>query len=858
VYRYYKGLFIGVAQYYTPPGSNPPFLMTSSLTAFYDKLVLQHPGLALAGVVLLIAFLGWHSSDFRLDASADALVLENDDALHYYREARERYGSDDYLIVTYTLSGDLFSEATLADLRELRDELAALERVKSVISILDVPLINSPPVKLSDLEREKHTLDSPGTDKALAQQEFVDSPLYRNLIISPDKTTTALQVNFKRDETYFELLNERDRLREKRSHDKLTPQEAELLDTVSRQFNTRNHRLQVQQHEDIAAVRRIMERHRARADLYLGGVPMIAADSIDFIRHDLRVFGLGVLCILVTIFALAFRKPRWVVLPMLTCTAAGLAMVGFLGLVDWPVTVVSSNFISLMLIITLSLTIHLIIRYRELCAANPSADQYSLVRATIRKMAIPCFYTAITTMVAFGSLLFSGIRPVIDFGWMMAIGIAVAFLLSFILFPATLMFLKPVPPTTTASHRLTAAITRFFATLIERHGKAVTGAFILIVILSIAGITRLTVENRFIDYYKPSTEIYRGMELIDHKLGGTTPLDVILDAPESFLHPEEPPEEDPFMDEFDRETAGSAGITGTSYWFNSYRLEEVAAIHDYLDDLPESGKVLSIITAVRMLKSLQDGASIDDYFLSILYRRMPDDIRETLFTPYLSADGNQVRFSIRVFESDESLRRADLLQKIHDYLTDELRIDESRVHLTGMLVLYNNMLQSLFHSQIMTLGVVFSAIMLMFLVLFRSLKMAVIAIIPNVVAAVQVLGLMGWLNIPLDIMTITIAAIVIGIAVDDTIHYIHRFTEEYRIDHDYWASVKRCHASIGHAMYYTTMTITLGFAILALSSFIPTIYFGLLTGFSMLVALLADLALLPLLITGFKPLGANQ
>jgi len=832
--------------------------MSSPLTAYYDKLVLQHPGLALLGIALLLAFLGYHSTDFRLDASADSLVLENDQALRYYREARERYGSDDYLIVTYTPSGDLFSAATLADLRLLRDELAALDHIESVVSLLDVPLINSPPLKLSDLGKGSHTLESPGTDMALAQKEFVTSPLYRNLLISPDKTTTAVQVNFVRDDTYYKLLKERQRLRDKRRQGELTQQEADRLAEVSRRFEVQSERLQQQQHDVIAAVRHVMDRHRSHARLYLGGVPMIAADSIDYIRHDLRVFGIGVFALLVILLALAFHQPRWVLLPMLTCVAAGLAMIGFLGLVDWPVTVVSSNFISLMLIITLSLTIHLIIRYRELSAANPSADQYSLVRTTIRKMTIPCFYTAITTMVAFGSLLFSDIRPVIDFGWMMAIGIAAAFVLAFILFPATLMFLQPVPHSTTASHRLTAAITQFFATLIERHGKAVMTAFILIVLLSIAGTTQLTVENRFIDYYKKSTEIYQGMELIDRKLGGTTPLDVILDAPESFLTAaEQASREDPFMDDFDRETAGDAGITGTSYWFNSYRLQDVATIHDYLDGLPETGKVLSIITAVRMLKSLQDGNTIDNYFLSILYRRLPDNIRKTLFTPYMSTDGNQIRFSARVYESDKSLRRAELLQKIHDHLVQAAGLTEAQVHLTGMLVLYNNMLQSLFRSQIMTLGVVFVAIMLMFVLLFRSLKMAVIAIIPNMVASVQVLGLMGWLHIPLNIMTITIAAIVIGIAVDNTIHYIHRFSEEFRTDHDYWATVKRCHGSIGHAMYYTTMTITLGFAILALSSFIPTIYFGLLTGFSMLVALLADLALLPLLLVGLKPWGTE-
>jgi len=832
--------------------------MLSPLAAYYDKLVLHHPGLALIGVALLLAFLGYHSSDFRLDASAEALVLEDDEALRYYREARERYGSDDYLIVTYTPHGDLFSKETLADLGRLHDELAVLERVESVVSLLDVPLVNSPPLTLSELAHGDHTLTSPETSRALAEQEFVNSPLYRNLLISPDKTTTALQVNLVRDETYFSLLQERNRLREKRRQEGLTPQETAALGEISREFDTHNARLQQQQREVITAVRRIMDAHRDRADLYLGGVPMIVADSIAFIRHDLLVFGIGVFCFLVVILTLAFRKPRWVLLPMLTCMSAGLAMIGFLGLVNWPVTVVSSNFISLMLIITLSLTIHLIIRYRELNATNPSADQYTLVRGTIRKMAIPCFYTAITTIVAFCSLLFSGIRPVIDFGWMMAIGIAVAFLLAFILFPATLMFLQPVPLTATASHRLTAAITHFFAVLVERHGKPVAAVFVVVVLLSIAGTTRLTVENRFIDYYRESTEIYRGMELIDRKLGGTTPLDVILDAPASFLQPAEPPAEDPFMDDFELETAASAGITGTSYWFNSYRLEKVAAIHDFLDSLPETGKVLSVVTAVRMLESLADGKSIDNFFLSILYKRMPDDIRETLFTPYLSEDGNQIRFSVRVFESDRSLRRAELLQKIREHLTNEMGIEAGQLHLTGMLVLYNNMLQSLFRSQILTLGVVFLAIMLMFLVLFRSLKVAAIAIIPNIVASVQVLGIMGWLNIPLDIMTITIAAIVIGIAVDNTIHYIHRFTEEFRTDHDYRATVKRCHGSIGHAMYYTTMTITLGFAILALSSFIPTIYFGLLTGFSMLVALLADLALLPLLLTGFKPWGTDE
>jgi len=841
---------------YTYPAAACTMSISASLIAAYEQAVLRHPRATILVILLLVAFFGYHSRDFRLDASADSLLLEHDQALRYYREVRARYGSDEFLIVTYTPAGDLFSETTLADLRNLRDELAAVERVESVVSLLDVPLINSPPVTLSELAKGIRTYDSPGTDRKLAQHELINSPLYRDLIVSEDGTTTALQVNFRRDETYYKLLEERDRLRDKRLEGELTAAETTMLDDVSRRFEVHSNRLLHQQSKDIAAVRRIMDGHRAHAQLYLGGVPMIVADSIDFIHHDLLVFGVGVFCFLVVILSLAFRKPRWVLLPMLTCIAAGVVMTGYLGLVNWPVTVVSSNFISLMLIITLSLTIHLIVRYRELLAANPGADQYDLVRETVRKMTIPCFYTAITTIVAFSSLLFSGIRPVIDFGWMMAIGIAVAFVLAFTLFPAALVLMRPVPAS--ASHRLASATTHFFTVLIERHGMSVLFACTAIMVISAAGTTLLTVENRFIDYYKKSTEIYRGMELIDRKLGGTTPLDVILDAPADFHAPSESPEDDPFADEFDEETGGSAGITGTSYWFNSYRIPKVEAIHDYLDGLPETGKVLSIATAVRMLKSLSDGKSIDDFFLSILYRSMPDDIRRTLFTPYMSSDGNQLRFSVRVFESDKTLRRAELLQKIRSHLTGDLGLTDAQVHLSGMLVLYNNLLQSLFRSQILTIGVVFVAIMLMFVVLFRSLKMSVIAIIPNLFASLQVLGLMGLLHIPLNIMTITIAAIVIGIAVDNTIHYIHRFTAEFAADHDYRATVRRCHDSIGHAMYYTTMTITLGFAILALSNFTPTIYFGLLTGFSMLVALVGDLALLPILLVVFKPLGENR
>jgi len=792
-----------------------------------------------------------------MDASSDSLVLENDQSLKFYRDIETRYGSNDFLVITYTPIDDLFSDNVKKDIRKLSNALKTIKHVESVITILDVPLIDSPHVTLSDIQEKVLTLESPETDQKLARVEILNSPLYKNLLISGDGKTTAIQVNFERDDTYHRLLEQRNHLREKRLENDLTPSEKDELKSVSKQFDHYNAARQKIESKNIIRVREIMDQHRNKAKLFLGGLPMITSDSIDFIRHDLMTFGVGVLVFLIILLIIIFRQPRWIFLPMLTCAVAGLFMTGFLGLVDWPVSVVSSNFISLMLIITLSLMVHLIVRYRELQTENPDTDHHALIHQTIISKIQPSFFTSTTTIVAFASLIVSGIRPVIDFGWMMTIGICMSFVLAFTMFPAMLTLLPPSKPA--LKHDFTIAITDFFARVIQRFQKPTLFLFLLFAIFSITGLTKLSVENRFIDYYKESTEIYQGMTLIDETLGGTTPLDVIIDAPADFFEPEiadkDAEEGESFLDIFDFDADEEEGITTSSYWFNSTRMPEVDAIHDYLDSLSETGKVLSISTSLKLLRSLDEDLVMNDFFLSILYKRLPADIKESLINPYMSEDGNQLRFSIRVYESDPTLKREELLEEIRLHLTQEMGLADEQVHLTNMLVLYNNLLQSLFKSQILTIGVVFVAILIMFAISFRNLMMAGIGIIPNIFSASTVLGLMGWLHIPLDIMTITIAAICIGIGVDDTIHYVHRFTEEFKKDSNYWDSIKRSHSSIGRAMYYTTITITLGFSILALSNFIPSIYFGLLTGFSMIIALLANMTLLPLLIVKLRPLG---
>ena len=816
----------------------------------YDRLVLGKPIWTLTALTVITLSVGWFTQDFALDASAESLILENDEDLRYYRSVRARYGSDDFLIVTYTPQDGLFESGTLNDLRQLHDALVALPNVQNVTSILNVPLLSSPPVDLRRLSTGIRYLKDAETDRTMAQREILESPMYRNLIVSADGSTTALRVDLRQDDEYLVLRDRRGEILRRQISNELSQIELDELFELSRRFEALGQKLKEQQQGDIAAVRGVLNKHGEQASLHLGGLPMIVADSIDFIRHDLIIFGSAILIFLVIILSLAFRKRRWIFLPLLTCAATCLFMIGLLGLLGSRVTVVSSNFVPLLLILCLALTLHIIVRYRETHERNPHADQFMLVGETIHSIAVPCFYTALTTIVAFGSLLVSGIRPVIDFGWMMSIGIVVAFIFSFTLFPAALMLLVPGKPR--SGNDVTGAITAFFARLIQRDGKATIFAFVLIFAIGLSGMTRLSVENRFIDYYRQSTEIYQGMELIDLQLGGTTPLDVIIDAPAAELEDDEEFADD-YVDIYADESDVDAGITARSYWFNSWRIDDVVAIHEYLDDLPQTGKVISLATIASILERIEPQVLHDNFTLSVIYERMQADVKQELFSPYLSDDGQQIRFSIRIFESDPTLRRTALLEQIRTELVEKMELDIEQVHLTGMLVLYNNMLQSLFRSQIATLGAVFVAILFMFLLLFRSIKIAVIALVPNLVSAALVLGLMGWFGIPLDLMTITIAAITVGIGVDDTIHYVHRFRHEFKADGDHWAAVSRCHRSIGRAIYYTSVTIMLGFSILALSQFIPTIYFGLLTGMAMLAALLANLTLLPLLIVTFRP-----
>ena len=833
------------------------------LRHFYDKVILTYPKIILLLLLLCIAALGYQARYLEIDASAETLLLEDDKDLAFTRKVNQRYGNQDFLVLTFTPNADLLADSTLKTLKQLSAELQALARVETVVSILNVPLLESPPKPVKELLENVPTLESPGINKELAKLEFLNSPIYSDNLVSPDFKTTALLINLHDDPLYRELLQQRNTLRAKEKTGTLSGNEQKDLEEVLIEFKKHRDKMRIVEHNNISQVRAIAEKYRDDAKIFLGGASMVADDLITFIRSDLQVFGSAVLVFLIATLWTIFRQLRWILLPVITCSFSVLTTSGFLGLFGWEVTVISSNFISIQLIITMAITIHLIVRYRELARLNPQIDQRQLILDSTMFMARPCTFAVLTTVVGFASLVLSGILPVMNFGWMMSAGIGVSLFLTFLIFPVLLMQMPKIMPNTSFESRF--ALTKIFADITERHGRTILIISVVALILSIIGASKLNVENSFIDYFKENTEIYQGMKVIDQQLGGTTPLDLIVQLEKSEDETQQEIEQstdeeelddeeefDSFEEEFE-ETAGEA-----QYWFTAEKMEQIEKIHDYLDGLEQTGKVVSLGTMLKVGKTLNSGKPLDNFLLALIYNELPEQFRKIILDPYVSVEHNEARFYVRIRDSEPNLRRNELLQQIDNDLTTKLDIPEDKGRMASLLVLYNNMLQSLFRSQILTLGVVILSFLIMFMFLFRSIIIALIAIFPNVLSIGVVLGFMGWMGIPLDMMTITIAAISVGIAVDNTIHYIHRFRHEFSTDNNYLAAMHRSHESIGYAMYYTSITIIIGFSILVLSKFIPSIYFGLLTGLAMLIALLAALTLLPQLLIVIKPLGAEK
>ena len=369
----------------------------------------------------------------------------------------------------------------------------------------------------------------------------------------------------------------------------------------------------------------------------------------------------------------------------------------------------------------------------------------------------------------------------------------------------------------------------------------------LIFTISLYGVSHLTVENRFIDYFKSTTEIHQGLVIIDQHFGGTVPIEIILDkvAIESIEYELE--EDDEFDDYLSSLDEIDAGYTSQSYWYNRLGIEKINRIHSHLEEYPQIGKVLSLSSTLEVFKHALDIDVMDDFQLATIYAKSSPEIKKFLIRPYLSEQGSQARIVARIKDSDRKLVRNDLLLKIRNHIGSLYpESDNITVRITGIGVLYNNVLQSLYRSQILTIGFVFTAIFFILSILFRSIKFAFIAILPNIFTAFFIIGLMGLLSIPLNIMTITIAAITIGIGVDDSIHYIHRFKKEMAIYHDLDKALKTSQMTVGKALWFTSLTIGIGFILLVFSNFTPSIHFGFFTCVAMISSIIATFTIVPM------------
>ena len=788
----------------------------------YQNTILKNPKSIL--IILLIGLIsfGYYSKDFRLDASSETLLIEGDPDLEYLKEVTNRYGSKDFLVLTYTPDDRMVSDSAINNLLSLKYKIQSLDWVHSVVTLLDIPLLDNSDAPLQERLLSFKTLKDEDVDKERGFKEILASPVFRNFVISEDGKTTGIIVNIKENEKLKDIENK-------------SKKEIQVFKDLTKKKN----------HNNILEIRQIIKSYNDIGKIYLGGIPMIADDMMTFIKNDIIVFGLGVLAFIIATLWLVFRNLIWVVVPISSCFFSVIIMIGFLGLIGWKVTVISSNFIALMLILTMAMNIHMSTRFIQLRKFYPNKNNHEIISLTTKKMFWPILYTAMTTIIAFLSLIFSEIKPVIDFGLMMTFGLITSFIITFTLLPSLLSFVNN--NNTLIKEEVDSKITSSLGKISINFKNQIFVITGIVIVLSIIGISKLEVENSFINYFSKKTEIYKGMKLIDQKLGGTTPLEVILKFPEKQ---DEKLEGD---DEF--EDWGEEEKNDEKYWFTRDKIDKISKIHYYLDSLPEIGKVLSFSSIVDVATQLNNNKPLGTLEMGVLYTKIPEKIKTEIIDPYISIKDNEARISLRIIDSRKDLKRNELIKKINNDLKNEFGLNENQYKLAGVMILFNNLLQSLFKSQILTLGLVMIGIFAMFIVLFKNIKLSLIGVVPNFIAAFFILGIIGILEIPLDMMTITIAAITIGIAVDNSIHYIYRFKEEFNKINDYKKTLKTCHSTVGVAILNTSITIIFGFSILVLSKFIPTIYFGIFTGLAMLFAMISVLTLLPSLILLFKPFG---
>ena len=840
------------------------------------RMLVSAPKLSLALALILCAFLSAFVPKLAIDASTQTLLLENDKDLELWRDITKRYKIPNTLVIAYTPNSDLLSESSISTLAALSKDLAQIKGVKSVFSMLDAPLLLSSGLKFSDLLGTIPTLKDSNASKEAIKAEFLSSPFYKNSLVSSDFKTTALLLTLEPNSKYDEFIASITALENTLKTAENNATAKTLLKEQRAAFKAYRDELRVAEHEQIAQIRQVIAKYNQNSQtripyqdefsssqskipyqdefpssqLFLGGINMIADDMIAFVRSDLATYGLATLLLCSLCLFVYYLQLRYVFLAIFICLVCVGVASGLFGLLGFEITVISSNYIALQLIITLSVVIHLINSYREFFRKKSSFSQKAIVYLALKERMSPCFFAIFTTIIGFISLVFSDIRPIISLGVMMSASITLSLIFSFWLF-GSIMSLLSKKSVNTAFERyfsLTTLCAKIALNLRAR--KVVFAISALGLCVGLWGISKLSVENSFIGYFKENTDIYKGMELIDNKLGGTVPLDIIISFKKDKKEPRNSSLDDEFADEF-------ASSDAAQYWFNERRMSVLKSVNEYLKNKEFIGSVSSLADLLEVGKELNEGRELDALALALIYSSLSGEGRELILTPFVSIENDELHFSVRTLDSDPRLKRAEFLRTLQNEL-NELVGENAQVKISGAMKLYTNMLDSLFSSQINSLGFVLLAFFATFWLIFASLRLAIIAICINILPLICVLGAMGLAGLSLDIMSITIGSISLGIGVDSAIHYIYRYKRELAHFKDSKKAIIASHASIGYALYYTSFAVFIGFGVMISSNFWPTIYFGALTDLVMFFMLASSLILLPSLLLSQSAYPANE
>ena len=762
--------------------------------------------------ILSLCFSSFYIKDFRIDASSDSLVSQGDEDFKYFSYYQDLFPTKNSLVIAIK-SNDKIDKLLLTEVEKISKKLSALPEVYSVFNINKAPILLLNKTNLLDLANDNYeTIIDTNLAIKDVLNEFAKSPIYSDQIINENKNITSIVI----------FLNENNKALDLKENKNIYLSQGKYYSIKTEIDKERN--------ELIKKIRNIISNSNKDFTYYLGGVEMISSDVISYVKNDILTFSLIVLLIIILILFIIFRRVKWVFAILFTSISAVYLSIGLAGFINFEITAVSANFLSLMFVLSISMNVHIMNNYLQ---------RDIKIIENFRMMFWPCFYTFLTTIVAFVSLVISDIKPVIDFGIIMIIALLIVLISSFVILPLIVSFFSKEEK----SYSLNLSFLKSFYPFAYKNSKYILGLNILIFFISLYGITNLNVENSFIKYFKKNTEIYKGMYLIDNELGGTTPLDIILKFKndDQIIDTTIKAEEDDLEIEDDFFSDDLFGEEN-NIWFTNEKIETIKFVHQYLESRIEIGKVTSIYSLIDTANQINK-SDLSMFELSVLYNEIPIDYKTDLIDPYLNVEKNMIKISTRVKDSKD-IKRNDLINDINSFLLNEFdNLEEFKVN--GLLVLYNNMLKSLFSSQIKSLGFVILAIFIMFVILFRSLKLSIIGIIPNIFASTFILGLIGLLKIPLDIMTITIAAISIGIAVDNTIHYIYRYKENLKLGRNHSEMIEKTHLTVGNAVLITSIAITAGFLTLCLSNFVPTVYFGLFTSLAMIFAMIGVLITLP-------------